>query len=153
MLSKLAADIGWEFSSLLRRDLGRDVMIEIVGKNGTKEYAGNICATHDYCDANVVMAEAFNNLCGRVIELERVEDMRLWSEAWGYAKANNFFLLLPHGFQVMFALYEADKLENYPWIKSVEHLNRVNKYRKRVGQPILLFTDDDMAELILLKGE
>lgn len=45
-----------------------------------------------------------------------------------------------------------DNLEYYPWIKSLEHLKRVNKYRKRVGQSPIVFDDDDMAELILLKG-
>jgi len=43
-----------------------------------------------------------------------------------------------------------DKLEDYPWIRSAEHLKEVNKYRKRVGQRILEFNDDDMADLILL---
>lgn len=44
-------------------------------------------------------------------------------------------------------------LKDYPWIKDDEHLKRVNCYRKRVGQTKLVFSDDDMAELILLRSK
>lgn len=41
-------------------------------------------------------------------------------------------------------------LQDYPWLKSAEHLHRVNKYRKRHGQYKLQFTDNDLAELALV---
>ena len=49
-------------------------------------------------------------------------------------------------------VYIPEKLENYPWIKSADHLRRINKYRKRTGQPIIRFTEDDMFELIMLRN-
>jgi len=48
--------------------------------------------------------------------------------------------------------YFTDNLNNYPWIVSVSHLERINKYRKRVGQHQLMFNDNDIAELVLLGG-
>ena len=44
------------------------------------------------------------------------------------------------------------ELKDFLWIKSTDHLKRVNKYRKRAGQQKIVFSDSDMAELILLKG-
>ena len=43
------------------------------------------------------------------------------------------------------------KLGNYPFLKNHQHLKRLNKYRKRVGQYKVEFDDDDMLELIILK--
>ena len=43
-------------------------------------------------------------------------------------------------------------IEDFRWIKSVDHLKRVNRYRKRVGQWEIVFSDDDMFELIMLTG-
>jgi hypothetical protein len=91
MSGKLCTEIGKEFSSILLRDLGIDVMREVIEKNSTEKYEG-VCASHDYCDANVVMAEAFNKICGREIELGSEEDCFWWGEAWNYAKANSFFI-------------------------------------------------------------
>ena len=91
MSSKLITDIGKEFSSILLIDLGIDVMREVVEKNSTEEYDG-VCASHDYCDANLVMAEAFNKICRREAEIDSEEDSYWWGEAWNYAKVNNFFI-------------------------------------------------------------
>lgn len=43
-----------------------------------------------------------------------------------------------------------DQLNRYPWIRDIAHLQRVNKYRKRVRQSLLVFNSDDMAELALM---
>jgi hypothetical protein len=52
--------------------------------------------------------------------------------------------------QVIWNFCSVDKLLDYPWIRSLDHLKRVNKYRKRVGQHQLTFNADDMADLTLL---
>lgn len=41
-------------------------------------------------------------------------------------------------------------IEDFRWIKNVDHLKRVNRYRRRVGQWEIVFSDDDMFELIML---
>ena len=43
-----------------------------------------------------------------------------------------------------------DSLSDYPWIRDLDHLKRVNKYRKRCGQLQIRLNDDDIAELALL---
>lgn len=45
-----------------------------------------------------------------------------------------------------------DKLEDYPDIKNLEHLKRLNKYRKRVGLHKIVLNDDDILELIVLRS-
>ena len=53
----------------------------------------SICHSHDFCDANVAMIEAFKTLgvdedlvCG-----QNEEVMALWDEAWGIAKESGFY--------------------------------------------------------------
>lgn len=48
------------------------------------------CATHDYCDANMAMDEAFKASFGRPMDLGRDEDKDLWNRAWNVAKAVEF---------------------------------------------------------------
>lgn len=90
--------------SELRRDLYSEQWAEMRAKNATPEYGGIVCASHDYCDANVFMAEAFEAVTlkapvssfetdaqGNAIDPEEEKqaniDSALWSEAWGIAKA------------------------------------------------------------------
>jgi hypothetical protein len=52
--------------------------------------------------------------------------------------------------QLIYSFCSVDKLSDYPWVRSLDHLKRVNKYRKRVGQHQLTFNADDMADLTIL---
>ena len=57
----------------------------------------NCCASHDFCDANMVMEDALI-ACG--MDDDELEDgwcgtdpvTWLWNKAWAIAKDNNFFL-------------------------------------------------------------
>src|SRR5664279_2766740 len=49
-----------EFCKVLHQWLTADEMTEVVKRN--KTYHEGICATHDSCDANMAMYEAFSNL-------------------------------------------------------------------------------------------
>jgi hypothetical protein len=52
-----------------------------------------VCHSHDYIDANEVMAEAWVALFGFEIDLQN-DDMRvLWGDAWDAAKAAGFHLI------------------------------------------------------------
>ena len=63
------------------------------------------CASHDFCDANIVMADAFEQHAGRPVwlpcdaeegtctEAECDADLALWNDAWGIAKASGFALV------------------------------------------------------------
>jgi len=90
MSNKVSIKMGKEFSALLVKYLGIEIVREIVEKN--KEDVGDWCSSHEYCDANMVMAEAFNKACGRELEMNSEEDCLKWNEAWDYAKANSFFI-------------------------------------------------------------
>lgn len=67
-------------------------VLEIVERNRTREYRDNgCCATQDFCDANMVMLDAWRSVTGRtdVPESEVIdgEDYALWDEAWAVAIA------------------------------------------------------------------
>lgn len=48
------------------------------------------CATHDFCDANEMMAQAFNQIVGREISVQDGQDMCCVNTAWDIAKTNEF---------------------------------------------------------------
>ena len=98
MIEKLAR----EFSRLLRRDLSDHEMSIVVTKNNGDSDT-SCCHSHDFCDANMVMAEAFENVVGRLptmtgevernpgLEKQHQQDFDLWNAAWSMAKANHFY--------------------------------------------------------------
>ena len=51
---------------------------------------GPSCPTHDFCDANVTMAEAFEEVTGVELDLQSDESVSLWNAAWGLCRANNY---------------------------------------------------------------
>ena len=77
------------FCLALHRTLSHDQMREVVRRNATPDYA-RCCASHDFCDANMVMAEAFERVMKRAPNPASDADAALWNDAWDIAKANNF---------------------------------------------------------------
>ena len=77
-----------EFSRLLGKELG-ELMDDVIAENRAQpEY----CSSHDYCDANMIMAEAFENTYGRFPIIEPMGgDMDLMNEAWDKAKQSDFY--------------------------------------------------------------
>ncbi|HDR9192427.1 TPA: hypothetical protein QDB51_006612 [Burkholderia vietnamiensis] len=62
-------------------------IIDIILSNRQEESEG-VCHSHDYCDANMLMLEVFeeNNL-----SIEDDSNHALWGEVWDLAKENEFF--------------------------------------------------------------
>lgn len=84
------AQIADQFAAVLREWLSEKEWIEMRVRNSEQYYSGTICASHDFCDANMAMLEAFKQVTGRDPDLaESDEDHRLWSEAWRLAKATH----------------------------------------------------------------
>jgi hypothetical protein len=87
-----------KFSELLRSDHTAEEMEEVIEKNREHKANGDngICATHDICDANMVMLDAFKSVTGRepsfLTDSENEADMPLWNKAWELAKANEFWV-------------------------------------------------------------
>ena len=79
------------FCRIVRRDLADDLEA-ILEKNRAYAEAGETgaCATHDYCDANMLMEEAFIETFYREPDVSSNEDARLWSAAWNLACAQEF---------------------------------------------------------------
>jgi hypothetical protein len=85
-----AALLATKFSAIVRRDL-KDRLAEIRRRNKRFDAEGNdSCATHDFCDANMLMDEAFTEAFGREIDLQSDADLSVWNAAWGMARASGF---------------------------------------------------------------
>jgi hypothetical protein len=88
-----------KFSKVLREWLTPEQMLDVVRLNKDEADKG-ICHSHDYCDANEAMNEAFKYFMGRDCYLpgdaEEVgekavdEDMAAWNAAWEIAKRSGF---------------------------------------------------------------
>lgn len=44
-----------------------------------------VCASHDFCDANVAMAEAWQTLTGEEPDVSDEKATRVWNQAWELA--------------------------------------------------------------------
>ena len=95
-LDQMSGLIAYMFAVTVRAELADDLP-EILERN--KRYSDDVCATHDFCDANTLMLDTFERFglspMGSVDGVEgwRVELMhRLWGMAWGKAKAAEFVI-------------------------------------------------------------
>lgn len=68
------------FSRIVRDELAED-LTEIVRRNRLTEYEHS-CATHDYCDANMLMHDAFVEVQGHDLDASSAMDTHLWNDAW-----------------------------------------------------------------------
>ena len=95
------------FSTALQKDLGLEKVEAIVNANElknmiNKEGDERFCHSHDHCDANMVMLEAFQKIQGRppffLMETDgikqelRDQDQKMIDEAWTMASVNSFYL-------------------------------------------------------------
>ena len=85
--------IARQFAAALTELLGPHTMRAIVDRNASEPHP-DVCHSHDYCDANVVMMDAFLSL-GFECSSEPAEDSGIgfvWDEAWALAKGAEFDL-------------------------------------------------------------
>lgn len=80
-----AGKIAREFATLLIEDLGKDTMLKVVNLNRS-ESDQQVCHSHDFCDANVLMETAFGGIA------TDEDDCQLWGKAWDIAQKNEFWL-------------------------------------------------------------
>lgn len=79
-----------KFSSILMEWIGKETMEDVVRVN--TERGDNTCASHDHCDANMAMLEAFETMFGRTNDLQNDDDTDLWNVSWDIAKKNGFYI-------------------------------------------------------------
>ena len=91
-----------EFARIIREWLTAEEMIEVNRLNDAEPENSGICHSHDFCDANMALVEALDNLgIENSIDLpndtfdERVAyiyAMKFESAAWDLAKSNHFYV-------------------------------------------------------------
>ncbi len=69
--------------------LDPETLAEIDRRNAIEETPG-VCHSHDFCDANTVMAPAFHEATGREVDIHSDEDLSLWQRAWNHARTSGF---------------------------------------------------------------
>lgn len=88
----LAFLIGLRFSTALKEQLTPAQFAEMKRLNATADYASGCCASHNFCDANMVMAPAFEEIMGRALIAENSDvgmtdaDCRIVNAAWDSAR-------------------------------------------------------------------
>ncbi len=87
--SALVAALADEFAARLRAYLGADKFAEVRRLNATPAYGGGCCASHDFCDANMIMFEAFEAIADRGHDPASQPDSDLWNAAWNDAAARH----------------------------------------------------------------
>jgi hypothetical protein len=70
------------FDAHLRHELGAKLYAETVQKNRTDAYSWPVCASHDECDANMVMLAAFEEILGEGPDIGDAAVMETWGDAW-----------------------------------------------------------------------
>ena len=77
-----------DFSRIIRDWLTSEELAEVLLRNRNRE--PGVCATHDFCDANVAMEEAFTTVLNRDFNPASIADVTLWSAAAELAKVSEF---------------------------------------------------------------
>ena len=86
---KPAEQIGIRFAQVLREWLTDAEWLEMRRRN-VEHVNDGICASHDFCDANMAMHQAFMD-CGQPDPAENPQDdavLTLWGDAWQWAQVN-----------------------------------------------------------------
>lgn len=91
-----AQEVADQFCKLLRKALTPGQIDRVNASNKANGYSSSQCASHDFCDANMVMSEAFEalgigshqKLHKRYVEQSTLID--LWNQAWALAKRRDF---------------------------------------------------------------
>lgn len=83
-----ARDIAVAFSELITDTLTTSELSMVIARNA-EESIPEVCHSHDFCDANVVMEKAFKR---HRLEMDPTNEplATLWSQAWNLAKKADF---------------------------------------------------------------
>lgn len=81
--------IAHAFAGVLKEWANPDQWRQMRADNATPDYAGDMCASHDFCDANMAMHAAFLAVLKREPDVvgEAPTDLDLWDAAWSVARA------------------------------------------------------------------
>lgn len=88
LIDRRALQIAFAFAANLREQLAgsADLFGEMCRLN-ENETSGGVCHSHDFCDANMPMDDAFTAIVGHELEAADEADCALWNDAWGLARS------------------------------------------------------------------
>lgn len=92
---ELIRKLGDRFSVEVRNSLTDAEFVEVVKRNFQRHPGEHWCATHDFCDANEVMGDAFKVVVGRESNPQDDDDLALWNAAWADADSGQFQSRIP----------------------------------------------------------
>lgn len=82
-----AVRMGDRFAAILQQWLTPAEFAQMQARNAfDPRYGERACASHDFCDANMAMAQAFTETVGREIDAAVSADAALWASAWESAR-------------------------------------------------------------------
>lgn len=77
-----------KFSELLSQELTAEELDQVNERNAAEAHKPT-CSSHDFCDANQVMADALDAL-GVDLDLQNPKQVALINDAWTLARSNDF---------------------------------------------------------------
>lgn len=87
----VAACLALVFRFIVKRDLAADLE-KIDAENARRVATGDTatCATHDFCDANMLMLDAWEKFCLQPMRPHVQANADLWNQAWQIARSRPF---------------------------------------------------------------
>jgi hypothetical protein len=83
-------NVAGEFSHILKDWIGTVFIAEVNRRNRRSDYEG-CCASHDFCDANMAMLKAFEDITGQEYDSDDGYQTSLMNEAWDLAKVSDYY--------------------------------------------------------------
>lgn len=80
-----------KFAEVLQEWLSAEQMKTVIKRNMSGAYSEDVCASHDFCDANMAMDESFLRVLFRNASTSSDHDIYLWNSAWTMAKTADFY--------------------------------------------------------------
>lgn len=78
-------ELATAFAEVLRREMSAEDWAEMLRLNDLLPAGSPVCHSHDFRDSNMDMAEAFEAVTGREVDVGDEADAALWSRAWRVA--------------------------------------------------------------------
>ena len=93
--TKTQIKLAQAFSVVLQEWLSSSEMRAVIEANKC-ESDSHVCHSHDFCDANTAMLEAWESVFGRapswLTDSDDDSEIVVWNGAWDIAKAADFFI-------------------------------------------------------------
>ena len=120
-------EIALEFSKELLKELGNEDFKKMV-KLSKANTDPMICVSHDFCDANMPMLEAYERVLDYEPQANNEAHNKIWSDAWTLAVKNDFFDLCMDSLKPQ----KNRELKTFTFDVEYEHKGRLNGFDHKV---------------------